>query len=90
MGRYGNLWFEQTGLVKTVLALPNGIPCPDTFRRVFERINPKVFERCFQRWVQSIVETLGAQVIPIDGKTLKGSYDREQEIGLTPCKCMGK
>jgi len=53
-GRYGNLWFEQTGLVKTVLALPNGIPCPDTFRRVFERINPKVFERCFQRWVQSM------------------------------------
>ncbi len=29
-------------------------------------------------WVQSIVETVGAQVIPTDGKTLKGSYDREQ------------
>jgi len=41
-GRYGNLWFEQTGLVKQFLAPPNGIP-PDTFRRVFERINPKVF-----------------------------------------------
>lgn len=65
--------------LKQFLALPNGIPCPDTFRRVFERIDPKVFERCFQRWVQSIVETLGAQVIPIDGKTLKGSYDREQK-----------
>jgi hypothetical protein len=50
----------------------------DTFRRVFERIDPKVFERCFQRWVQSVIETVGAQVIPIDGKTLKGSYDREQ------------
>ncbi len=61
------------------LALPNDIPSPDTFRRVFERINPKVFERCFQRWVQSIVETVGAQVIPIDGKTLRGSYDREQK-----------
>ncbi len=61
------------------LALPNGIPCPDTFRRVFEKINPKVFERCFQKWVQSIVETLGAQVIPIDGKTLRGDYDREQK-----------
>ncbi|MBM3429031.1 MAG: ISAs1 family transposase [Bacteroidetes bacterium] len=60
------------------LALPNGIPSPDTFRRVFERINPKVFECCFQRWVQSIVETIGAQVIPIDGKTIKGSYNREQ------------
>jgi predicted transposase YbfD/YdcC len=65
--------------LKQFLALPNGIPCPDTFRRVFERIDPKAFERCFQRWVQSIVETVGAQVIPIDGKTLKGSYDREQK-----------
>lgn len=46
---------------------------------VFERINPKVFECCFQRWVQSIVETVGAQVIPIDGKTVRGSYDREQK-----------
>ncbi len=45
---------------------------------MFERINPKVFERCFRRWVESIVEATGAQVIPIDGKTLKGSYDREQ------------
>lgn len=43
-----------------------------------ERINPKVFEQCFRRWIESIVEVAGAQVIPIDGKTLKGSYDREQ------------
>lgn len=73
-----NYGLSKYSWLKEFLALPNGIPSPDTFRRVFERINPKVFERCFQRWVQSIVETLGAQVIPIDGKTLKGSYDREQ------------
>lgn len=65
-------WLEK------FLALPNGIPCPDTFRRVFERIDPSAFERCFQRWVSELVKQLGAQVIPIDGKTLKGSYDREQ------------
>lgn len=65
-------WLEQ------FLALPEGIPSADTFRRVFERINPNVFERCFRRWVESVVEAVGAQVIPIDGKTLKGSYDREQ------------
>lgn len=73
-----NYGLSKLNWLEEFLALPNGIPCPDTFRRVFERINPKVFERCFQRWVQSIVETMGAQVIPIDGKTLKGSYDREQ------------
>jgi hypothetical protein len=60
------------------LALPEGIPSADTFRRVFERLNPKVFERCFRRWVESVVETVGAQVVAIDGNTLKGSYDREQ------------
>ena len=59
--------------LKQFLGLPNGIPCPDTFRRVFERIEPKVFEQCFRRWIQSIVKTIGSQVIPIDGKTLKGS-----------------
>jgi predicted transposase YbfD/YdcC len=64
--------------LRQFLALPNGIPCPDTFRRVFERIDPVIFERCFQQWVGALVKQLGAQVIPIDGKTVKGSYDREQ------------
>lgn len=73
-----NYGLSKYDWLKQFLALPNGIPCPDTFRRVFERIDPKVFERCFRRWVQSVVETVGAQVISIDGKTLKGSYDREQ------------
>jgi hypothetical protein len=45
---------------------------------VFERINPKAFERCFRAWLQSVIETVGVQVVPIDGKTLKGSDDREQ------------
>ncbi|CDN13209.1 Mobile element protein [Richelia intracellularis] len=64
-------WLEQ------FLALPEGIPHAYTFRRVFEPIKPKVFERCFRRWVESIVEAAGALVIPIDGKTLNGSYNRE-------------
>jgi predicted transposase YbfD/YdcC len=57
------------------LKLPNGIPCADTFRRVFERIDPVAFEKSFRAWVQTLVTSLGAQVIAIDGKTLKGSYD---------------
>lgn len=74
-----NYGLSKYDWLKQFLALPSGIPCPDTFRRVFERIDPKVFEQCFRRWVQSVVETVGAQIIPIDGKTLKGSYDRKQE-----------
>ncbi len=61
------------------LALPFGIPSADTYRRLFERISPTSFERSFNSWLNSLVLDLGAQVIPIDGKTLKGSYDRNQE-----------
>ena len=70
---------SKQGWLEQFLALPNGIPCPDTFRRVFERIDPSVFERCFQRWVSALVKHLGTQVIPIDGKCIKNSYDREQK-----------
>ena len=80
----GNGWedMEVYGLSKqawlsTFLALPNGIPSADTFRRVFERINPKQFEHCFEQWVNQLVQELGIQVIAIDGKNLRGSYDRE-------------
>src|ERR687897_805446 len=33
--------------LKTFLALPNGIPSHDTFRRVFMLIDPDAFEACF-------------------------------------------
>jgi predicted transposase YbfD/YdcC len=80
----GNGWedMELYGLSKydwlsTFLELPNGIPSPDTFRRVFEKIRPDEFERCFEIWVQDILEDLVPQLIAIDGKEIRGSYDRE-------------
>jgi predicted transposase YbfD/YdcC len=67
-------WLER------FLELPEGIPSPDTFRRVFEKINPKEFEQCFRRWVQSLVEKLGVEVVAIDGKNHRGSYDRASQL----------
>lgn len=63
--------------LSTFLRLPNGIPSHDTFARVFARINPEEFEECFRNWIEAITATVGTQVISIDGKTLRGSYDRE-------------
>lgn len=62
----------------TFLALPNGIPSPDTFRRVFAAIRPEQLSACFERWVQLLINELGVEVVAIDGKTLKGSYDRQR------------
>ncbi|WAN70283.1 hypothetical protein BJP36_39830 [Moorena producens JHB] len=38
----------------------------------------RAFEESFNSWLSSLVTDLGAQVIPIDGKQIKGSYDRNQ------------
>src|SRR3954469_24877856 len=60
----------------TFLALPNGIPCHDTFRRLFERLDPDEFQRGFLGWIEALHEATGRQVVAIDGKTLRRSYDR--------------
>jgi predicted transposase YbfD/YdcC len=73
MELYGS---SKEAWLSTFLALPNGIPSADTFRRVFERIDPLAFERCFENWVRQLVGELGIEAIAIDGKNLKGSYDR--------------
>jgi predicted transposase YbfD/YdcC len=62
------------------LALPNGIPSDDTFRRVFERINPEALCQCLTQWVQQLIPSLEGKIVPIDGKCLRGSYDREQGV----------
>lgn len=65
--------------LSSFLALPFGVPSADTYRRLFERLSPSALERSFNSWLSSLVIDLGAQVIPIDGKTVKGSYDRNRE-----------
>lgn len=68
---------KQTWL-KEFLALPHGIPSDDTFRRVFEFIDPTALNRCFLKWVETLAAKMGGEIIPIDGKTIRGSYDRVQ------------
>lgn len=70
---YGKTKYEW---LKGFLELPNGIPSHDTFSRVFARLEPKQFQECFLSWVNSITKKLELEVIAIDGKTMKQSYDR--------------
>ena len=64
---YGKLdWFKQ------YLELPNGIPDSDTFRRVFEQIDPKEMGEV----LREIVDVTGSTVA-IDGKTIRWSGNEE-------------
>lgn len=71
-GRAKFAWF------KSFLELPNGIPSHDTFGRVFARLAPSAFEQAFVRWTQALSETLSEDVVALDGKTPRRSYDRAQ------------
>lgn len=67
------------------LALPYGIPSHDTFRRVFQAVCPQALQRGLIQWLQGIrlaaqPETDG-EVIAIDGKTLRRTFDRAQGLG---------
>jgi predicted transposase YbfD/YdcC len=61
---------------RTFLELANGIPSHDTFGRVFARLDPEAFAQAFLNWTQAIRDVLQAEVIAIDGKTLRRSYDK--------------
>ena len=62
--------------LKTSLDLPNGIPCHDTYRRLFERLDPAEFPRGFLTRIEALHEATERQVIAIDGKTLRRPFDR--------------
>ena len=55
--------------------LPNGIPSHDTFGRVFARLDPEQFQRCFAEWTSETAELMEGEVVAIDGKTLRRSRD---------------
>src|SRR5215210_8490788 len=69
-------WFRK------FLALPNGIPSHDTFRRVFLRLNPKKFQESFLSWVRGVAHLAGGEVVAIDGKQVRGARSAAGKEGL--------
>jgi predicted transposase YbfD/YdcC len=63
-------WFAQ------VLELPHGIPGHDTFRRVLSHLDPEELTQCFISWTGALSDLSGGEIVPLDGKTLRHSFDR--------------
>ena len=61
--------------LRTFLRLKNGIPSHDTFGRVFSRLDPARLVACVQQWLDDVGREIGKH-IAIDGKTLRGSFDK--------------
>ncbi len=67
--------------LRTFLELPHGIPSHDTLGRVFARLDASGFEEGFRDWVQEAFELTAGQVVPVDGKSVRGSHDRGWGLG---------
>ena len=78
MEEYGQAqaeWFKQ------FLELPHGIPSHDTFRRVLSRLKPDELTQCFVSWTEALRESLDGEIVAIDGKTLRRSFDHAASQG---------
>jgi predicted transposase YbfD/YdcC len=61
------------------LDLPHGIPSHDTFGRVFARLDPAGLLGCIHRWLAALGTAVAGEVVAIDGKTLRRSFDTAAE-----------
>jgi len=57
----------------------DGIPSADTIARVMGMISPKSLQEAFIKWMKACHELTDGEVIAIDGKTVKGSYNKSKD-----------
>jgi len=77
---------SKADFFRRFLELENGIPSHDTFRRVFQAVSPPALQRCLIAWLSGLRRAIGpaagaGEVVAIDGKTLRRTFDRTRELG---------
>jgi predicted transposase YbfD/YdcC len=63
-------WFRK------FVRLKRGVPSHDTFGRVFARLDTGEFLTAMHTWVDAFAGCLRGRGIAVDGKTLRGSFDK--------------
>jgi len=74
--------------MRQVYPYANGIPSSDTFRRVFMLLDHEHFANCFARWMESLHQRMGAEIVAIDGKAALGSQgERKSPVHMVSAWC---
>lgn len=55
----------------------NGIPSSDTLGRFFALLDPESFNECFIQWIDSIRKNIPGEIVPIDGKSIRGANPKK-------------
>ena len=59
----------------TFLDTSAGVPSHDRFNAILGAIKPPEFEKCLLSWMTALYEITDGQIVAIDGKTLRRSFD---------------
>lgn len=62
--------------LRKFLPYEHGIPCHDTIARVMSCLSSKALQSCFVSWVQSVAKITEGEIVAIDGKQARRSYDK--------------
>lgn len=73
--------YEKQQWLRKYLELANGIPSHDCIARVLSRISPSEMTECFIAWTRSVSQLTAGEVVAIDGKTLRHSYNTKEKLG---------
>jgi predicted transposase YbfD/YdcC len=63
--------------LKKYLPFKNGIPAHDTIGYLFSKLNPEHFKNKFIEWIQSVATISKGEIVAIDGKTHRHSFDSQ-------------
>lgn len=66
----------KKGWLAKFLDMTPGVPSHDRFNAVFAALRPGEFEQCLLSWITALHEITDGQIVAIDGKTLRRSYDK--------------
>lgn len=66
---------KQLNWLRKFFPYKNGTPSHDVLGELFANIDNNVFCECFLNWLNSVLQINKGEVIAIDGKKIRGSYD---------------
>jgi predicted transposase YbfD/YdcC len=72
---------EKLEWLRNYFPFANGVPSHDCIRMVLISLSPKALQGCFVRWMQAVVEVARGEVVAIDGKTIRRSFDHGEGLG---------
>lgn len=90
---------EKLEWLRKFFPYENGIPWHGTLGRVFARLDNERFGAYFIEWIESLSKITKGEVIAIDGKRMRGSYDKSDgksaihmvsAYASEQCLCLGQ